>query len=71
MRCRVGLFAFLLIVIIVVFACWLAVYAIGYIAPGHPNVIDKIIWGLGILIILVLFLQATGILAHDVRIPHV
>jgi hypothetical protein len=66
-----GLLEFLLIVVIVVFACWLAVYAIGYLAPGHPAIMDKIIWGVGIIIILVLFLQATGILAHDVRIPHV
>jgi hypothetical protein len=66
-----GLFEFLIIVVLVVFACWLAVYAIGYLAPGHPAIMDKIIWGVGIIIILVLFLQATGILAHDVRIPHV
>ena len=66
-----GLFEFLLIVVLVVFACWLAVYVIGYIAPGHPAIMDKIIWGVGILIILMLLLQATGILSHDVRIPHV
>jgi hypothetical protein len=66
-----GIIEFLIIVVVVVFACWLAVYAIGYIAPGHPAIIDKIIWGVAILIILVLLLQATGILAHDVRIPHV
>ncbi len=66
-----GLFEFLLIVVLVVFACWLAIYAIGYLAPGHPPMFDKLIWAVGILLILVLFLQATGILAHDVRIPHV
>jgi len=66
-----GLFEFLLVVVLVVFVCWLAVYAIGYIAPGHPAIMDKVIWGVGILIILMLFLQATGILQHDVRIPHV
>lgn len=66
-----GLFEFLLIVVLVVFACWLAVYAANYLAPGHPDIVDKLIWGVGILIILILFLQATGILSHDVRIPHV
>jgi hypothetical protein len=66
-----GLFEFLLIVVLVVFACWLAVYAIGYLAPGHPNIMDKLIWGVGIIIILWMFLGATGILSHDVRIPHV
>jgi hypothetical protein len=65
-----GLFEFLIVVVLVVFACWLAVYAVGYLAPGHPAIIDKLIWGVGIVIILVLFLQATGILAHDVQIPR-
>jgi hypothetical protein len=66
-----GIIEFLLIVVIVVFCCWLAVYAIGYLAPGHPNIFDKLIWAVGILIILVIFLQATGIMSHDVRIPHI
>jgi hypothetical protein len=66
-----GLFEFLLIVVLVVFACWLASYAIDYLAPGHPPLFNKLIWGVGIVIILWLFLQATGILSHDVRIPHV
>jgi hypothetical protein len=66
-----GLFEFLLVSVLVIFACWLAVWAIGYFAPGHPAIIDKLFWGIGILIILMLLLQATGILSHDVRIPHV
>lgn len=66
-----GLIAFLLVCVIVVCACALAVWAIGYFAPGHPALIDKLIWGVGVLIILMLLLQATGILSHDVRIPHV
>lgn len=66
-----GLFEFLIIAVVVVFACWLAVFALGYIAPGHPVVIDKLIYGVGILIVIVLLLQATGILSHDVMIPRV
>jgi hypothetical protein len=65
-----GLFEFLIIAVVVIFACWLAVFALGYIAPGHPPVIDRIIYGVGILIILVMLLQATGILAHDIQIPR-
>lgn len=65
-----GLFAFLITAVVVIFLCWLAVYAAGYLAPGHPAIVDKLLWGIGIMIILVLFLQATGLLSHDVMIPR-
>ena len=65
-----GLFAFLLTVVVIMFLCWLAVYAVGYLAPGHPAIVDKLIWGLGIVIVLVMFLQATGLIDHDVAIPR-
>ena len=38
---------------------------------GAPAIVPKIIWILAVIIILVILLQATGILGHDVRIPHV
>jgi len=65
-----GLFEFLIIAVVVIFACWLAVFALGYIAPGHPVVVDRIMYGVGIFIVFVLLLQATGILSHDVAIPR-
>lgn len=66
-----GLIEFLIIVVLVVFFCWLAVQALAYFAPGHPALFDKVIWGIGLFIVLLLLLQATGILNHDIRIPHV
>ncbi len=65
-----GLIAFLVTAVVVILFCYLAVYAANYLAPGHPAIIDKLLWGVGIVIILVLFLQATGLLAHDVPIPR-
>ncbi len=65
-----GLFEFLIISVLVVFVCWLAVYAAGYLAPGHPAIVDKLFWGLGIVIILVMFIQAIGLMGHDVQIPR-
>lgn len=65
-----GLFEFLLLSVVIVFVCWLAVYAAGYLAPGHPAIVDKLFWGLGVVIILVMFIQATGLLGHDVQIPR-
>ena len=65
-----GLFEFLLICVVVVFLCWLAVYAAGFLAPGHPAIVDKLIWGIGVFIILFTFIQATGLLGHDVMIPR-
>lgn len=66
-----GLFAFLLLAVMVVIACGLAVYAMGYFSPDHPKLIDKGVWGLGIFIILYILLSATGILSHDIMIPRV
>jgi hypothetical protein len=65
-----GLFEFLILVVVVVILVGLAVAAIGYFSPGHPAIIDKCLWFLAALIILWQLAQATGILGHDPRIPH-
>ncbi len=65
-----GLIELLVMVIVVVLICAVAVWIIGQM-PGVPAVIPKIIWVLGVLIILWLVLSAIGLTGHDVRIPHV
>jgi len=66
-----GIVEFFVVTVIVVFLCWLAVTAANYLAPGHPAIVDKLLWAVGILVIVVLFLRATGLMDYDVRIPHV
>ncbi len=66
-----GFFAFLILCFVVLVAAALFTWAAGYFAPGHPAIIDKLAWGVAVFIILVVLLRATGILSHDVAIPHI
>lgn len=66
-----GLMEFLILCLIAVGIAWVAVYALGALFPGHPAIVDKIIWGIALLIIIVALLQATGIMKYDPKIPHV
>lgn len=65
-----GLIAFLIYVVIVVLFGWVAVWVIGKLAPGHPVIIDNIIWVVVVLLIVLMLVQATGLLGHDSQIPR-
>jgi hypothetical protein len=65
-----GLFEFLLIVILIVVLAALTVWVIGQIAPGTPALVLRIVWAVAVLVILFILAQATGILRYDPRIPH-
>jgi len=54
-----------LVVILVAAAVWL----IGYLAPGHPPIIDRLFWVLGVAIIALAIWRALG--GHDIAIPKV
>ncbi len=66
-----GFIEFLILCFVVLVAAAIFVWAVGYFAPTHPPIVDKLAWGVAILIILVALLTATGILSHDIRIPHI
>lgn len=66
-----GLFYFLGLVIVVVLACAAALWVIDYLAPSHPAIIDKGVWVLAVVILLLILAQAMGLFAHDVPIPRV
>jgi hypothetical protein len=66
-----GFGAFIIICIIVVALAWGGTWALGYIAPGHPAIIDKLIWILAIVIIVITLLNATGLMSYDPQIPRV
>ncbi len=64
-----GIVEFFLLCVVVVLCAAGAIWVIGFFAPGHPPLIDKWIWGVACLVILVALVQATGLLKHDIRIP--
>jgi hypothetical protein len=59
----------LLTIVVVVLICWVAVWIIGQIAPGHPAVIDRLIWILCVVVVALVLIQAFGI--ADVPVPRV
>jgi len=65
-----GFGAFVLFCLFVVLIAWLATWAIGYFAPSAPAIIQKIIWGVAVLIILVTLARAMNLIGHDVLIPR-
>jgi len=66
-----GLFYFLGLVVLVVLACAAALWVINYLAPDHPKVIDKGVWVLAVLILVLILVNAMGLFSHDVPIPRV
>ena len=59
------------LVIVVVLGAALTTWVIGYFAPDHPKIIDKLVWGLAVVIIIYALVIATGLLARDPRIPSI
>lgn len=65
-----GIVEFFILVIVTVFAGAGTVWIIGYFAPTHPLLIDRIVWGVVIIIIVAALVIATGLLGHDPQIPR-
>ena len=66
-----GIIEFFLFVILVVGLGYLTIYALGKFAPGHPPMIDNIVWIVVILFIIVMFASALGLTGFDPQIPRV
>jgi len=66
-----GLFSFLGLVVVVVLVCAAALWVIGQLAPNHPPVIDRGVWVLAVVILVLILVQAMGLFSHDVPIPRV
>lgn len=65
-----GILEFFLLVLLVVLAGAGTIWVIGYWAPNHPLLIDKIIWFVVIAIIVGTLIVAFGLLGHDPQIPR-
>ena len=66
-----GLIEFLVFAVVVVIIGWVAVFVLGKLAPGHPGIIDNIIWCVVVLVVLLTLVQAMGLMGHDPQIPRV
>lgn len=66
-----GIVEFFILCVVVVLLAALAVWAIGYFAPAHPPMIDKVIWGVAVFVILFALAQAVGLFGHDPMIPRI
>lgn len=66
-----GVLEFFFLVIVVVLGAALTQWVIGYFAPAHPLIIDKILWGVAIVIIIFALVVATGLLSMDPQIPRI
>ncbi len=64
-----GLISFLIFAVIVLCIAAFFVWVLGRLAPGHPSILDNVIWVLAVVIVLLQLWQAVG--GHDVPIPRV
>lgn len=65
-----GFVEFLIMAGITVGIAYVAILVLGLLAPGHPALVDQLIWGVAILIIVMALLKATGLTSHDPVIPR-
>ncbi|HXJ74205.1 MAG TPA: hypothetical protein VNM37_15250 [Candidatus Dormibacteraeota bacterium] len=63
-----GLIELLLYIVVVALIGWLAIWVLGQLAPGHPGIIDNIIWVVVVLLIVLVLVRAFGIL--DPPVPR-
>jgi hypothetical protein len=64
----VGLIELLITVVVIVAIGWLAIWVLGQIAQPHPAIIDRIIWVVVVLIVVLVLMRAFGIV--DVPVPR-
>lgn len=56
-----GLIELLITIVIIVAIGWLAIWVLAQLTPGHPAIIDNIIWVVVVLIVVLVLVRAFGI----------
>ena len=64
-----GFLELLLIIVLILAIAAFGVWLAGMLAPGHPTIIDNLMWVIAVLLILYVLAGALGV--HDVRVPRV
>jgi len=59
----------LFVIVVIVVLCAVAVWVLGQIAPGHPALIDNLIWVFCVIAVLLVLASAFGL--TDIRVPRV
>jgi hypothetical protein len=65
-----GVIELFIYIIVIALLGFLAVWVLGKLAPGHPAIIDNIIWVIVVLMIVVILAQAFGVMGHDPQVPR-
>lgn len=65
-----GIVELLLYIIVVVLIGWAAIWLLGMLAPGHPAIIDNIIWVVVVICVALIFAEALGLTGLDPRVPR-
>lgn len=60
----------LLYIVVVVLLVAAAIWVIGYLAPQHPPIIDRALWVLAVVIIVLMLLQAFGLMGAGPKVPN-
>lgn len=55
-------------IVVIVLLCWLAVWVLGQLAPGHPGIIDNIVWVVCVVLVILVLARALGL--ADVPVPR-
>jgi hypothetical protein len=63
-------FALFLYIVIVVLLGFLATWILGQLAPSHPAIVDNIIWVVVVLMVVLVVLQAFGLLGSGPLVPR-
>lgn len=65
-----GVIELFIYIVLVVLIGFLAVWVLGKLAPGHPALIDNIIWVVVVIVIVVVLVQAFGLAGRDPQVPR-
>lgn len=66
-----GLFEFLIFVLLVVGTTWFITWVMDYFFDSHPPIFNKIMWGVAIIIVLIKLFAVLGLTHYDPQIPHI
>jgi hypothetical protein len=67
---RMPVITLLIYIVLVALLGFLAVWVLGKLAPGHPAMIDNVIWVIVVLVIVLEVLSAFGLLGAGPLVPR-
>lgn len=71
MGVEMSVISLFILIVVVVLLGWLLIWILGMLAPGHPGIIDNIIWVVVVLVVIFYLLSALGITGGGPTVPRV